>query len=188
MRSITTIFAALLAICFMSACSKESPPPQEAAKPAVREPQPSSQPSREMKAEAKQQFQETVGEVKQEAKKEFKEVKKEAAVVADAVKTTAGEAVAIVKQEVSPPAAPVAAEPVKPASKGPDLVTYAASMGKVTFRHAEHASRLACGKCHPSDPPQKLVITKAFAHSLCKGCHQASGGQAPTACAGCHKK
>jgi hypothetical protein len=62
-------------------------------------------------------------------------------------------------------------------------------MGKVTFNHAEHSGRLDCSRCHPTEPPQKIAIDKEVAHNqLCKVCHTELGGNAPTACTGCHKK
>lgn len=87
--------------------------------------------------------------------------------------------------------APVAAvaKPKAPVVAPPKVVTYAASPGKVTFNHQQHAGSNACSTCHASsNPPGKVVLGKDKAHQLCKGCHQAKGAPAPTACGGCHKK
>jgi len=66
-------------------------------------------------------------------------------------------------------------------------VVYEASNGPVTFDHQVHADSLACGSCHPTDPPVKIAIDKDKAHQMCKGCHQEKGA-GPTQCNGCHKK
>ena len=80
--------------------------------------------------------------------------------------------------------------PAKPAAAGPappKTVVYEASQGQVTFDHQAHASSLACGSCHTTDPPVKVAIDKDKAHQMCKGCHQEKGA-GPTQCNGCHKK
>jgi len=101
-----------------------------------------------------------------------------------------------------PAALPVAKEPVPsrpqpvlvqpaapPAPKMPGMVGYPASKGPIDFNHAGHAGRLGCNACHKTDPPQKIVINSmATGHALCKTCHQASGGKAPTKCDGCHQR
>lgn len=69
----------------------------------------------------------------------------------------------------------------------PGIVTYQATQGKVTFPHADHASRLVCSQCHRSDPPEKIAVDKTFAHGTCRACHQNSGA-GPTACRNCHVK
>ena len=104
------------------------------------------------------------------------------------IKTAAAKAESEVKQEARTVVAEATSPPPPPAPKAPEVVIYPASMGQVTFSHGTHAARSACGKCHTTDPPQKIAIDKESAHALCKGCHQVSGGNAPTACTGCHKK
>jgi len=69
----------------------------------------------------------------------------------------------------------------------PETVTFEASMGAVTFDHAGHMGRLDCSACHPTDPPEKIVLDKDKAHALCKGCHQEQGA-GPTKCTECHKR
>jgi len=73
----------------------------------------------------------------------------------------------------------------------PDVVVYAekASMGKVTFNHKAHSTKLGdCAKCHEGTPA-KIAINKEAAHGkACKECHTKMGAPAPTKCAECHKK
>lgn len=195
MRTLTILTLTLLMTLLLSACSKEAPPTQEESKPTAHEPQPASQPSQQVIEKADQEMKETVGAVTKEVEKEATDVKKEATEVVQEVKTTASEATAQVKEDVSSAvsdlktAVPAATAPVAHAAAPPESVTYEASMGLVTFNHAEHAGRFDCSKCHPTDPPQKIAIDKEVAHNqLCKVCHKESGGNAPVACAGCHKK
>lgn len=87
------------------------------------------------------------------------------------------------------PATTPAPAPASPAPKQPGKVAYEASMGTVTFNHATHAGKFACSLCHTTDPPQAIAMSKGLAHDqLCKVCHKEAGGEAPTACNGCHKK
>jgi len=74
-----------------------------------------------------------------------------------------------------------------PPNPGPEVVNYEASQGNVAFPHADHASRLACSLCHPSEPPEANAMNKTFARSTCKGCHKNSGA-GPTGCQQCHVK
>lgn len=71
-----------------------------------------------------------------------------------------------------------------------DVVTYPAAkapMGKVTFNHKAHGTKLGdCAKCHEGTPA-KIAINKEAAHGkACKDCHTKMSG--PTKCAECHKK
>jgi len=189
MQTKIAILAILLTGLSLAACQQETPPAAQPEKPAMQTPQPGIEPSRQMTEQAAQEMKQTeqevkqvVPEVKQELAKEETTVKKEAVAAVDQLKTVAGNAAKEVEAVVAD---------AKPAGAvtGPAEVAYPASMGTVTFNHAVHASRLACGKCHPTDPPVKIAVNKEVAHNLlCKVCHQASGGAAPTACNGCHKK
>lgn len=76
-----------------------------------------------------------------------------------------------------------------------DVVTYGegCKKGPVTFNHAMHGTKVAdsCANaaCHGAAAPAKIAVDKATAHKdLCKSCHKAVGGNAPTNCDGCHKK
>jgi hypothetical protein len=69
----------------------------------------------------------------------------------------------------------------------PEVLTYKAMNGNVTFDHPMHAEALSCAKCHEKMPPQKIAIDKTLAHQLCKGCHS-NMGTGPTACNECHVK
>ena len=212
MRQLIRLFMVLLIITLMLACSQETPPVETPAKPVATEPKPVSEQAGEAVAEVKQQVKEAVAEIKQEAVKQVEAVKEKANKQVDAVKEKANkqvdavkvEAAAVIEQTktstigvvdkakqgtISALAGLTAKTPAaSPVVKGPDLVVYEASQGKVTFNHAEHSSSLDCNSCHQTDPPQKIAMTKTLAHSLCKDCHKASGGDAPTACTGCHKK
>lgn len=80
--------------------------------------------------------------------------------------------------------------PAAPA-KLPGIVIYPAPrQGKIAFNHAGHAGRLvSCEVCHGDKPLQKVDVSgMAAGHGLCKKCHQASNGKAPTGCNGCHAK
>jgi hypothetical protein len=86
-------------------------------------------------------------------------------------------------------AVPPPAKTKAPVVAPPKVVTYAATPGKVTFDHQQHAGTNTCSACHATgNPPVKVVLGKDKAHQLCKGCHQQKGAPAPTACGGCHKK
>jgi hypothetical protein len=84
------------------------------------------------------------------------------------------------------------------ANNGPAEVKLEASMGTVTFPHAEHQEKVAdcttchhngvdagkCSSCHGVDAAAPKA-KKAF-HKLCKDCHKKQDG--PTKCKGCHVK
>ncbi|MHB1399437.1 MAG: cytochrome c3 family protein [Trichloromonadaceae bacterium] len=170
MRPITTLFMALLATFIMTACSQEKPPAQEPAQTAPVATIPAIDAAQQAAEEAKQRVEETAAAARTEAEKSVAEVKEQAA----EVKVQAAE----VKVQAAAAAA----------AKGPKVVNYEGSMGKVTFDHAGHAENMACSKCHPTEPAVTIVMNKEVGHTLCKDCHQSSGGNAPTSCAGCHVK
>jgi hypothetical protein len=209
MKPITTLLVTVLAALFLAACSQEPAPAEKTEQPAVQTPQPAALPSQPMAETAEQKMQEGATAVKQGAEAVEQKVEQGA----EAVKQEVEQGAVAIKQDVSEVAGQVkmaagavtekAHETVaqvmpeeKPAgtatsssATGPVMVSYEASMGKVTFNHAEHSGRFDCSRCHTTDPPQKIAIDKEVAHNqLCKVCHKELGGNAPTACAGCHKK
>lgn len=204
MRPITTLFMALLATFIMTACSQEKPPAQEPAQTAPVANIPAIDAAQQAAEEAKQRVEETAAVAKTEAEKSVEAVKEHAAAVTEQAAAVTEQA-AVVKEQaaavteqtkaavtetatkVKQEAAAVVAA-VAPAAKGPKVVSYEGSMGKVTFDHAGHADKMACSKCHPTEPAVTIVMNKEVGHTLCKDCHQSSGGNAPTACAGCHVK
>ena len=130
---------------------------------------------------------ETAAAAKTEAGKSVEAVKEQAATATEQAKTATTETADKVKQEAAEAVA-AAAKPAAAGAKAPKMVSYETSMGKITFNHAAHAEKMACSKCHPTEPAVTIAINKEVGHTLCKGCHQSSGGSAPTACAGCHVK
>lgn len=187
MRPITTLFMALLATLIMTACTQEQPPAPKPAEPAPTATIPAVEAAKQVAEEVKQKVEETAVAAKTEAEKSVEVVKEQAAAVTEQAKTAVTETADKVKQETAA-AVTAVAKPVAAAAKAPKVVSYETSMGKVTFDHAGHADKLACSKCHPTEPAMTIVINKEVGHTLCKGCHQSSGGNAPTACAGCHVK
>lgn len=191
MRPITTLFMALLTTLIITACTQEQP---AAPKPA--DPTPAAVPAaveaaKQVAEEVKQKVEETAAAATTEAEKSVEAVKEQAAAVTEQAKAAVTETADKVKQEAAAAVtatAAVVAKPAATAAKGPKVVSYETSMGKVTFDHAAHADKLACSKCHPTEPAVTIAMTKEIGHTLCKGCHQTSGGNAPTACAGCHVK
>lgn len=195
MKPITVFLVLLLAGVLLTACSQEPPPETEKAQTGVETPKSPTVPSEQMVEKAEAEIQQTVSAIKQEAEKTAEMVKKEATETVEKMKTAS---VDTAKQTMKPevPVVPGVATvaPAQPAAPSPSstppvTVSYEASMGTVTFNHAEHAGQLDCSQCHTTDPPQKIVIDKEIAHNqLCKVCHKESGGDAPTGCTGCHKK
>ena len=131
----------------------------------------------------KQKTEETAAAVKTEVKKSVEVVKEKTAAATEQAKAVVTETAGKVKEKAA-----AAVKPEAGIAKMPKVVTYAASMGTVTFDHGSHAGRLACSKCHSTEPPATIVIDKEVAHALCRSCHKAEGGKAPTVCAGCHVK
>jgi len=171
MTKFAALCVALLCVVQLLACSQEAPPPQAENK---------------LEAGAKEIAQ-GVGKIAEETRdaavQTAEKVKEEAVAVTDKAVTASKEVAASVSQAVTE-----AKKEVVATVTAPGVVTYEASQGTVTFNHAGHLARLACADCHATDPPQKITLGKDAAHALCRGCHRESGGNAPTACSGCHKK
>ena len=191
-----TLVVVLLAVLSLWACSQEKS--EQKPQPAAEQSQPAaSQTAGQMAEQAGKQIQETASaakqaveekaaDVKQQVEEGAAAVKEQAVATADQAKQQVAGIAEQAKQAVTPL---VAAKPAPAPPKGPSEVTYKASMGTVTFNHAMHSGKFACSRCHTTDPPQKIAMSKDVAHNqLCKVCHQAMGGNAPTACTGCHKK
>ena len=136
-----------------------------------------------------------VEEAKEKVGKVVADLSETVATVSDEVKTAAQDKSAELVQQIKKRGTEIPSLPgmmqEKPSEKQtpsiPGTVTYQSSQGKVTFPHADHASRLACSQCHQSDPPGKIAVDKTFAHGTCRACHQNSGA-GPTACRNCHVK
>ena len=185
MRSSRLLFVILPALLLIGACSQQQPadrrPPQPVQSAAT------GSPVHHEVATAGQQVEKEASRVEEDAEQVAAKVGKEAdsaaADTASAVEKTLGKAekdvaAALDNQQTAPPEA----------AKAPDTVVYPGPRGKVVFTHAIHAARLDCGRCHTHDPPEKIAINREVAHTLCRGCHQESGGHAPLYCSGCHKK
>lgn len=156
------------------------------------------------------QAQQTGVNIQQDAEKQVEAMKEDATKQVAVVKEQAEEKVAEVQKEAteasnkaqesmqkmasdSQPKMPAVAAPVtvpvtaSPSATPPGMVTYDASQGTVSFDHGAHMTRAECSACHPTTPPEKIAVDKAWAHSTCKGCHK-KGGAGPTSCKDCHKK
>jgi len=189
MKPITVFLALLLTGALLAGCSQEPPPEKEKAQTGVETPKSPTVPSEQMVEKAEAEIQQTVSAVKQEAEKTAEMVKKETTETVEQMKTATVDTAKQAMKPVVPVVPGVATVAPSPATAPPVTVSYEASMGTVTFNHAEHAGRLDCSQCHTTDPPQKIAIDKEIAHNqLCKVCHKESGGDAPTGCTGCHKK
>jgi hypothetical protein len=202
MKPVTTLLVIFLAALFLTACSQEPPAAEKSEQPAMQTPQPAAPPAQPIAETAEQKMQETATAVKQGVEQGAAAVEQKVEQGAEAVKQEASEAAGQVKMaaaaaaekaqktvaQVMPEEKP-AGTATSSAATGPVMVSYQASMGTVTFNHAEHSGRFDCSRCHTTDPPQKIAIDKDVAHNqLCKVCHKESGGDAPTGCTGCHKK
>ncbi len=187
MRPITNLFMALLAAFIVTACSKEQSAetkPLEPASTTVSATASAAVGAAMQAGEAvKQKVEETAAAAKTEVKKSVEVVKEQTATATEHVKAVVTETAGKVKEKAA-----AAVKPAASVAKTPKVVTYPASMGTVTFDHGSHAARLACSKCHSTEPPATIVIDKEVAHALCRACHKAEGGKAPTVCAGCHVK
>lgn len=182
MRQIMVLCLVALALSFMTACSQEPDPVQQPVKPDAAVRQSSTETTKTAVEEVKKKVDETVSVVKAEVAEQVEVVKGEAADVVDQTRASVVAVVDTVEKSAGSAMKTIALE-----MKGPDLVSYDASKGKVTFNHTDHSTRLACSECHTTDPPQKIVINMQTAHVLCKGCHKGVNN-APTACTGCHQK
>lgn len=123
--------------------------------------------ARQSTQEMAEQTQETAAEAVDESREALQEAEE-----------TAEETVEEGAQETSKAIASVAQ---------PEVLTYEAMNGNVTFDHPMHAEALSCAKCHENMPPQKINIDKTIAHQLCTGCHREMEA-GPTACNDCHIK
>ena len=66
-----------------------------------------------------------------------------------------------------------------------DKVVMKAKHGDVTYDHKFHSTTLECAHCHGDGKPEKIIMDKDKAHSMCIGCH-IEKGTAPTKCKECH--
>ncbi len=89
----------------------------------------------------------------------------------------------------------LAAMAVVAADNGPAEIKLPASMGEITFKHAEHQKRVAdCKTCHHQGAGTAcrschgvkagVPAAKKIFHDKCKGCHKEQNG--PTKCKECH--
>jgi len=136
-----------------------------------------------------------VEEAKEKLVKVVAELTETVAIISDVVDTAAQEKSSELVQQINKRTTNIPSLPgmmqkkqaEEHAPEIPGIVIYQASQGKVTFPHADHASRLACSQCHQSEPPEKISVDKTFAHGTCRACHQNSGA-GPTTCRNCHVK
>ncbi|MGC9520040.1 MAG: hypothetical protein ACP5FP_10350 [Desulfuromonadaceae bacterium] len=69
----------------------------------------------------------------------------------------------------------------------PETIKLENNFGTVTLTHKFHAETYGCPTCHGDNTPGPFELTKDLAHSsMCKDCHQGSGG--PVGCTECHVK
>jgi len=181
MLKLTSAGVVLLCAVLLLACSPESPPQAESKLEAGAKE--IAQGVGKLAEGTREAAVETAEKVKEEAVQAAEMVKEEAVAATDKAVTASKEVAASVSQAVTE-----AKKEVVATVTAPGVVTYEASQGTVTFNHAGHLARLACADCHATDPPQMIALGKDAAHALCRGCHRESGGNAPTACSGCHKK
>ncbi|PLY13236.1 MAG: hypothetical protein C0624_00100 [Desulfuromonas sp.] len=186
MRSILTVLALLMTLCFMVACSQEADAPTTAQSP-VSKPEGSLSKGASQVAEGLGQIaagtREVVSETVKKAGEEAVAVKDQAVAVKDQAVAASKEVATSVSQTVEE-----VKQEVKAAVNAPGVVTYPASQGTVTFDHPAHVQDFSCSSCHPTDPPQPIEIDKVEGHGLCRGCHRDMADHAPTSCSGCHIK
>lgn len=117
------------------------------------------------------------------------EASKEAAAEAKETATRAADAVAEAATTAAVATTTAAGEAVKAAQQAvsPEIITFEASYGTVTFPHAVHAGAFACTSCHGEGTPAALDLDKDKAHALCRDCHKQEAA-GPSDCKGCHKK
>ncbi len=96
-------------------------------------------------------------------------------------------------------------------TNGPEVITFEANKGTVTFKHREHQDRIGtdkcnachhtgkadgsdakkCTECHAKQDVEKdgkmVPSLKNAKHKRCKGCHREQQ-KGPTKCDGCHAK
>jgi predicted CXXCH cytochrome family protein len=74
-----------------------------------------------------------------------------------------------------------AAEPM------PDVITFRAKKGEVTFSHTSHVKgQGTCKTCHDRKGGKIKGLGREWAHKVCRGCHEAIM-VGPVQCEGCHK-
>lgn len=66
-----------------------------------------------------------------------------------------------------------------------DKVVLKAKTGDVSYDHKYHSTNLACSHCHGEGKPDKIIMDKDKAHTMCVGCHTEKG-IGPTKCEECH--
>ena len=66
-----------------------------------------------------------------------------------------------------------------------DKVLMLAKSGDVTYDHKFHSTTLECAHCHGDGEPEKIIMDKDKAHTMCLACH-IEKGTAPTNCKECH--
>lgn len=125
--------------------------------------------TKEMATEASEKSVELADRAVEASKEAAADAKEAATTAAVATTTAAGEAVKAAQQAVSP-----------------DVITFEASYGTVTFPHAVHAGAFACTSCHGEGTPGALDLDKDKAHALCRDCHKQEAA-GPSDCKGCHK-
>ncbi|MBI5656849.1 MAG: cytochrome c3 family protein [Geobacter sp.] len=68
----------------------------------------------------------------------------------------------------------------------PDMITFPSKNGDVYFNHQKHAKASGtCRPCHDRKGGKVKGLGKAWAHKVCRGCHE-SAKTGPTECQGCH--
>jgi len=68
----------------------------------------------------------------------------------------------------------------------PDMITFPSKNGDVYFNHQKHATASGnCRPCHDRKGGKIKELGKAWAHKVCRGCHE-SAKAGPTDCRGCH--
>lgn len=68
----------------------------------------------------------------------------------------------------------------------PDMITFPSKNGDIYFNHQKHAKASGtCRPCHDRKGEKIKGFGKAWAHKVCRGCHE-SAKAGPTECRGCH--
>lgn len=68
----------------------------------------------------------------------------------------------------------------------PDMITFPSKSGDVYFNHQRHAKASGtCKPCHVRTGGKIKGLGKAWAHKVCRGCHE-SAKAGPIECQGCH--
>ena len=73
------------------------------------------------------------------------------------------------------------------ADQMPDVITFPAKKGEVTFNHTNHVKGQSnCKTCHDRKRGKIKGLGREWAHKVCRGCHEAIM-VGPVKCDGCHK-